>query len=173
MHSRLLTLMLALDLFCGEAFIRLCIRVTNPNVEKGRAFSGGSSPSDKGGGGRSPKQFFSALWASFWSKNKGGGPGSATGLATPKIHERECWAGHPLLCSYQLSALLRSSPEVLAQFGCQYIPSLEFRYFATTPSHAMNVDTHISRLAACNLNRRQSRGRFRLDLHTTTRVPGL
>ena len=73
MHSRLLTLMLALDLFCGEAFIRLCIRVTNPNVEKGRAFSGGSSPSDKGGGGgRSPKQFFSALWASFWSKNKGG-----------------------------------------------------------------------------------------------------
>ena len=87
-HSLLLTLMLALDLFCGEAFIRLCIRVTNPNVEKGRAFSGGSSPSDKGGG-RSPKQFFSALWASFWSKNKGGtgpagpSPGSATGIAPP------------------------------------------------------------------------------------------
>ena len=40
--------------------------------------------------------FFSALRASFWSKNKGGwgppgpSPGSATGLATPKIHERDC-----------------------------------------------------------------------------------
>ena len=55
--------MLALDLFCGEAFIRLCIRVTNPNVEKGRAFSGGSSPSDKGGGGGagSKKIFFGPL----------------------------------------------------------------------------------------------------------------
>ena len=84
MHSRLLTLMLALDLFCGEAFIRLCIRVTNPNVEKGRAFSGGSSPSDKGGGGRSPKQFFSALWASFWSKNKGGALDPPLALQLPK-----------------------------------------------------------------------------------------
>ena len=61
MHSRLLTLMLALDLFCGEAFIRLCIRVTNPNVEKGRAFSGGSSPSDKGGGAVSKTIFFGPL----------------------------------------------------------------------------------------------------------------
>ena len=52
-------------------------------------FSGGSRPSDKGGdghpdpeirgvgggGGRPPYKLFSALWASFWSKNKGGGPG--------------------------------------------------------------------------------------------------
>ena len=82
--------MLAVDLFCCEAFIRLCIRVTNPNVEKGRAFSGGSRPSDMGGRGggegrssrprdkggpRSPKTFFSALRASFWSKNKRGGGG--------------------------------------------------------------------------------------------------
>ena len=57
-HSLLLTLMLALDLFCGEAFIRLCIRVTNPNVEKGRAFSGGYRPSDKGGGGAVSKTIF-------------------------------------------------------------------------------------------------------------------
>ena len=57
-HSLLLTLMLAVDLYCGEAFIRLCIRVTNPNVEKGRAFSGGSSPSDKGGGGAVSKTIF-------------------------------------------------------------------------------------------------------------------
>ena len=28
--------MLGVDLFCDEAFIRHCIRVTNPNVEKGR-----------------------------------------------------------------------------------------------------------------------------------------
>ena len=39
------------------------------------------------GGTLSPKTFFSALWASFWSKNKGGAcspgpsPGSATGVA--------------------------------------------------------------------------------------------
>ena len=52
-------------------------------------FSGGSKPSDKGGhpdpeirggggggGGRPPYKLFSALWASFWSKNKGGGPGA-------------------------------------------------------------------------------------------------
>ena len=83
-HSLLLTLMLALDLFCGEAFIRLCIRVTNPNVEKGRA-----RPSDGGGGGGLQNNFFRPFRASFWSKNKGGtgpagpSPGSATSLATP------------------------------------------------------------------------------------------
>ena len=32
-----------------------------------------------GGGGGGLKKFFSALWASFWSKNKGGpSPGFAT-----------------------------------------------------------------------------------------------
>ena len=45
-----------------------------------------------GGWGRSPKNFFSALQAPFWSKNKGGGgeagplgpfPGSATGGDVP------------------------------------------------------------------------------------------
>ena len=75
MHSRLLTLMLALDLFCGEAFIRLCIRVTNPNVEKGRAFSGGSSPSDKGGGGGGggdKKNFFRPFGPHFGRKIRGG-----------------------------------------------------------------------------------------------------
>ena len=54
----------------------------------------GSRPSDKEGGhpgpeirGRDgvPKKFFSALWASVWSKNRGGGPpgpspGSTTGM---------------------------------------------------------------------------------------------
>ena len=46
-------------------------------------FSGGSRPSDKGGGGRGhpdpeirggpvSKKIFSGLGASFWSKNKGG-----------------------------------------------------------------------------------------------------
>ena len=57
--------------------------------------SGGSRPSDngggggvhprleirEGGGGRPPKKFFSALRASFWSKNKGG-PGPSPGSAT-------------------------------------------------------------------------------------------
>ena len=110
-------------------------------------------------------------WLNFGRKIRGGrapsgpSPGSTTGLATPKIHERDCWAGHPLLCSYQVSALLRSSPEVLAQFGCQCIPSLAFRYFATTPSHAIHVDIHTTRSAACNLNRRQSRGSFRPRPH--------
>ena len=44
-------------------------------------------PSDKeGGGGRSQKEFFSALRASVWSKNKGGqgpqspSPGPVTGV---------------------------------------------------------------------------------------------
>ena len=90
-HSRLLTLMLAVDLFCSEAFIRLCIRVTNPNVEKGRAFSGGSRPSDKGGGGGGggPKKIFFGPLGLILVENKGGtgpagpSPGSATGLATP------------------------------------------------------------------------------------------
>ena len=63
---------------------------------------GGSRPSDKGGGegggghldpeirgARSQKKFFSALRASFWSKNKGGAgpraspPGSATDAFSP------------------------------------------------------------------------------------------
>ena len=55
----------------------------------------GPSHSDpRGGGGRSPKNFFSALRAPFWSKNKGEGgggeagprgpfPGSATGGDAP------------------------------------------------------------------------------------------
>ena len=56
--------------------------------------SGGSRPSDKGGGtghphpeirgARSPKKFFSVLRASFWSKNKGG-PGPPGPL--PWIHQ--------------------------------------------------------------------------------------
>ena len=29
--------MLAIDLIFGEAFIRLCIQVTNPNIKKGEA----------------------------------------------------------------------------------------------------------------------------------------
>lgn len=33
-----LTLMLAVDLFWSEANIRLCVRLTNPNVENSRAF---------------------------------------------------------------------------------------------------------------------------------------
>ena len=60
--------------------------------------SGGSRTSDKGGGGGghpdpeiregSPKTFFSALWASVWSKNKGGvgpSPGSTTELAVSSL----------------------------------------------------------------------------------------
>ena len=65
------------------------------NKDTNTVNSGGSRPSDKGWGGGhadpeiregpvSPPQNFSALWASVWSKNKGGGgarpsPGSATG----------------------------------------------------------------------------------------------
>ena len=75
--------MLAVDLFCGEAFIRLCIRVTNPTSKKAEpsvaypdlAGGGGGighpDPEMRGGGVVS-KKFFSALRASFWSKNKGG-----------------------------------------------------------------------------------------------------
>ena len=67
-------------------------------------FSGGSRPSDNGGGGgkgglggghpdpeirgrtRSPKKFFSVLRASFWSTNKGwGGAGPSPGSATSFI----------------------------------------------------------------------------------------
>ena len=55
--------------------------------------SGRSRPSDKGGRGGHPdpkimgypasKKIFSALWGSFWSKNKGGGPlGPSPGFAT-------------------------------------------------------------------------------------------
>ena len=57
-------------------------------------YSGGSRPSDKGGGGAghpdpelggglSPKQFFSALRASVWSNNKGGQPPWAPPLDRP------------------------------------------------------------------------------------------
>ena len=59
------------------------------SFDKKKQGSGGSRPSDKGGrggrgaghpdaeirgGARSQKQIFSALWASVWSKNKGGSP---------------------------------------------------------------------------------------------------
>ena len=80
-HSLLLTLMLALDLFCGEAFIRLCIRVTNPNVEKGSAFSGGGGgighpdPEIRGGGGGVAKKiFFGPLGPHFGRKIRGDWP---------------------------------------------------------------------------------------------------
>ena len=33
-----------------------------------------SRPLDKGGGGKVSKKIFAALWASVWSKNKGGAP---------------------------------------------------------------------------------------------------
>ena len=41
-----------------------------------------------GGGSWSPKKFFLALWASVWSKNKGGvgpSPGSTTELAVSSL----------------------------------------------------------------------------------------
>ena len=58
--------------------------------------SGGSRPSDKGepshphpekkrGGGRSQKNFFSALWASVWSKNKGVGGRQAPWALPPDL----------------------------------------------------------------------------------------
>ena len=42
---------------------------------------GSSRPLDKGEGVQSKKKVFSVLWASVWSKNRGGGgsPGSTTG----------------------------------------------------------------------------------------------
>ena len=54
---------------------------------------------------RSPKEFFSALWASLWSKNKGGGgagslgptPGSATGFRCSDV-----W----LVCEFFLSSFV-------------------------------------------------------------------
>ena len=47
---------------------------------------GGQSPDPeiRGGGAWSPKQIFSALWASVWSKNKVGGP--SPGFALSLIH---------------------------------------------------------------------------------------
>ena len=53
-------------------------------------YSGGSRPSDKGGGGRggcwggSPKKFFSVIRAPFWGKNKGwlGPPGPSPSSPT-------------------------------------------------------------------------------------------
>ena len=72
-------------------------------------YSGGSRPSDKGGGrgwaviqtrpkvrGVGLKKFFSAVWASFWSKYKGAAPpgtshGSATDIAVNNyVWEKEC-----------------------------------------------------------------------------------
>ena len=58
--------------------------------------NGGSRPSDKGGGGgghpdpeirRGPasENFFSALRASFWSKNKGGAPGPPSPSPGPPL----------------------------------------------------------------------------------------
>ena len=47
----------------------------------GRGGGGHPDPGIKGGGGGLEKKFFSALWASVWSKNKGGfSPGSPTDL---------------------------------------------------------------------------------------------
>ena len=75
------------------------------NVTKWTVFSGGSRPSDKGGA-RSQKQFFSALRASVWSKNKGEAgpagpsPGSATGcnirdFNAPCKRTQHCWPTTP------------------------------------------------------------------------------
>ena len=57
-------------------------------------YSRGSRPSAKGGGGgggvkggrgQSPKKILSALWASVWSKNKGGGPEDPTPPLDPPL----------------------------------------------------------------------------------------
>ena len=68
-------------------------------------YSGGSTPLDKGGwggggshpdseireGDRSQKQFFSAHWASFWSKNKGEGRAPRPPpLDSPLIYSHDC-----------------------------------------------------------------------------------
>ena len=57
----------------------------DPDLEVGG--EGRSSSLLESGGGGSPK-FFSALWASVWSKNKGGlgPPGPSPGSATAAVH---------------------------------------------------------------------------------------
>ena len=50
--------------------------VTDPDLQirgRGGGGRGNPDPGIRGGGGVSEK-FFSALWASFWSRNKGGAP---------------------------------------------------------------------------------------------------
>ena len=76
-------------------FFSLASTVADPDQDK----EGGSSrPWDKGG--QSPKKIFSALWASVWSKNKGGhrSPGSLPWIrhcSTLKWHL--CFCRLPLL----------------------------------------------------------------------------
>ena len=61
---------------------------------RGEGCGGGQSsrPLDNEEGGRSPQKIVSALWASVWSKNKGGrvpGPlGASPGSATELYHPR-------------------------------------------------------------------------------------
>ena len=63
-----------------RGFVTRVCTVFGQFCTEGITFSGGSRPSDRGGDHPDPeirevwsqKPFFSTLWASVWSKNKGG-----------------------------------------------------------------------------------------------------
>ena len=64
------------------------VAVADPNLQIRGGGPGHPDPEIWGGGCWSPKKFFSALWTSVWSKNKGGvGPsrGSTTELAVSSL----------------------------------------------------------------------------------------
>ena len=70
-----------------------CNRGGSRPSEKDGGMGGGeglcsSRPSDKAGGGASLKNFFSAFWASVWSKSKGGrrAPSQDLPLCTLHVH---------------------------------------------------------------------------------------
>ena len=94
--------------------------VAEPNIQMGRGGGGRSSrPWDKGDA-RSPKNFFSSLCVSVWSKNKGAGPpGPSPRSATDFVTV----PGHYSLgtkCEGTLSLLLTSHVNLNSNFRIRY-----------------------------------------------------
>ena len=164
--------MLAVDLFYGEACIRLCIRVTNPNVEKGRAFSGGSRPSDKGEGGAVSKTiFFGPLGLILVEKIREGLAPRAPPL-DPRLALQlppRAWMWSRASAALFLTGV---STFPFISWGAGSI-WLSVHTIFRISIFCYNSVACYTRRYTCNLNRRQSRGSFRLDLHATTSVPCL
>ena len=47
--------------------------MADPHLQRSGGGAGHPDPEIRGVGGHGLKKFFSAIWASFWSENKGGG----------------------------------------------------------------------------------------------------
>ena len=84
---------------------------------KGRARS--SDPEITGGGGQSQKTFFSALWASVWSKTKGGGPPGPSPRSVTDSSSHSPTSLNLLPCNHHTTTLFGSSTHLLCLYGIE------------------------------------------------------